>query len=69
MLGTVLGHLREMYDPDIRGVWVTLLGSTYVLGQFLTTPDFTNPYYIVGVATMVFSIIISVTILVFERKS
>lgn len=68
MSSLVLDNLREMYNPDIRATKAVLLGSTVILLLFLASPEFTNPYYTVGVAATVFTIMSSVAILAVERR-
>ena len=54
----------DLTDSRTRAATIVLMGSCFSLFLFLTTPDFTNPYYIFGVSTMVFAVLFSVAILV-----
>ncbi len=57
------------YDPSSRAAAISLMGSSFVLFLFLTSPDFENQYYLFGVVTMVFAILSSVVILAFDQRS
>ncbi len=69
MSGLILDSLCEMYSPDLRAMKAVFLGSAFILLLFLASPEFTNPYYTVGVAATVFTIMSSVAILAVERRN
>ncbi len=58
--------LYNMYDPDVRALWTTLLGSTFILALFLVNFDLSNPYFVVGILVTGLVVAFSATILIRE---
>jgi hypothetical protein len=58
-----------MYNPDIRVMAVIFMGALFNLMMFLPSQDFTNPYYNIGLAATVFTIISSVATIAYERRA
>ncbi len=69
MSNAVLDYLRGAYNPSKQAAMICLLSSAFVLLAFLTAPDFTDPYYVVGFAVTVFVIVVLIVILVSERSA
>ncbi len=61
-----LSFITEKYDPDIRAMLGVFLGSMFILSLFLAAPDFSNPYYLIGIIITVLVIGFSATILIQE---
>ncbi|SFF90130.1 hypothetical protein SAMN04488063_0720 [Halopelagius inordinatus] len=61
---TVRNSLEDWYNPNIQSAVILLLGSSFSLFLFLNSPDFTNPYYVFGIAVMGFTIVFAVVLLI-----
>ncbi|ESP88458.1 hypothetical protein [Candidatus Halobonum tyrrellensis] len=61
--------LLDAHDPDPRAAGAVLLGSSFALFAFLTSPDVGNPYYLFGVAVMAFAVLWAVAVLVADRRT
>lgn len=69
MYGVIPDRVRRMYNPDIRILAIILIGALYNLMVFLSNPDFTNPYYNIGLAVTIFAIISSIATIAYERRA
>ena len=63
MYGTVRDSLEDWYNPNIQSVVILLMGSSFSLFLFLTTPDLTNPFYVFGVGVMGFTVFFAAVML------
>jgi hypothetical protein len=64
MYGTVRDSIKDWYNPNFQSTLILLMGSSFCLFLFLTSPDFTNPFYVFGVGVMGFTVFCAAVMLI-----
>ena len=68
MLGDFRTYLATAFKLDTEAARVILMGSSFCLFVFLTSPDFVNPYYVFGVAVTALAFVFAIATLALERN-